>query len=144
MKKKFLPLIFVFILLYGCGIKGKAVSPAYDLKKSYELNEIYSANVGCPIIIVQHTHSYPVYSPKKFELIYNGIRKNIVIIDYREYKDNMTKVTYCQELKHDLTESNIITFRSIKITVLKADNSRIKFIVTDDGGLPWVSLKISY
>ena len=135
-------MLFGFILLCGCGIEDKIVSPAYNLEKSYELNEIYSAEVGCPIIVVQNIHSYPVYSPKKFELIYNGIEENIVSITYREYNDSLDKAIYCQELKYDLTESNVITFRSMKITVLKAYNSRINFIVTDDGGLPWVSLKV--
>lgn len=74
----------------------------------------------------------------KGELVYSGIAAGGIHISYREFSDYRVRPTFFQELNYDLKESNQITFRSLKIRVLKADNTTIKFQVIDDGGLPWV------
>ena len=86
---------------------------------------------------------YPIEKEGSFkaELIYSGITKNIIYISYREFIDNMARPAFYQELRYDLSESDLITFRSLKIKVLEANNARIKFQVIDDGGLPWMPIK---
>ena len=74
----------------------------------------------------------------KGELIYSGISKNTIKITYREYLENLARPAFYQELTYDLDQSDLIQFKSLKIRVLRADNSAIKFIVVDDGGLPWI------
>jgi hypothetical protein len=74
----------------------------------------------------------------KAELIYNGISKNTIKISYREFIKDMARPAFYQELNYDLDQSNIIQFKTLKIRVLHADNSEIKFIIIDDGGLPWL------
>jgi hypothetical protein len=74
----------------------------------------------------------------KAELIYNGISKNTIKITYREYMNELARPAFYQELNYDLDKSNLIQFKTLKIKVLHADNSLIRFIILDDGGLPWV------
>jgi hypothetical protein len=74
----------------------------------------------------------------KAELIYNGISKNTIKIIYREFINELARPAFFQELQYDLDTSDIIQFKTIKIKVLHADNSLIKFVILDDGGLPWV------
>ena len=50
----------------------------------------------------------------------------------------MARPAYSQELTYNLSESNIITFRSVKIKISHADNSEIEYSVEEDNDLPWV------
>lgn len=79
----------------------------------------------------------------KAELIYTGKMGNIITVSYREFVDNMARPAFYQELNYDLSEGNDISFKSLKIKVLEATNSKISFQVIDDGGLPWVPVKNS-
>jgi hypothetical protein len=75
------------------------------------------------------------------ELIYTGITGKTVRITYREFIDDMARPAFFQDLTYELTESNIIMFRSIRIKVLETTNSYIRFIVEDDAGLPWIPIR---
>lgn len=72
------------------------------------------------------------------ELIYSGISGSTLRISYREYANDLARPAFSQDLTYNLSESNIITFRSMKIKIYRADNSEIEFSVEEDGGLPWV------
>ncbi len=72
------------------------------------------------------------------ELTYSGVSGSSIRILYREYIDNMARPAFSQELTYDLKQSPIITYKSVKIEVLKADNSSLTYRVIDDGGLAWV------
>ena len=86
-----------------------------------------------------HTTGHQIHDGSfKAELIYTGITGNTISISYREFVDNLSRPAFDHELTYDLNESDEITFRSLKIRVLKADNAKIRFEVIDDGGLPWV------
>ncbi len=65
----------------------------------------------------------------KQELIYNGKSKDTLKITYREFKDNLARSAFTQDLTYDMTESNEIGFRGMIIEVVEATNSFIKFIV---------------
>ncbi len=65
----------------------------------------------------------------KQELIYNGKSQNTIKLSYREFKDDFARPAFTQELSYDLSEGKIIGFRGMKIEVLEATNSVIKFIV---------------
>jgi hypothetical protein len=81
---------------------------------------------------------YPKEGSFKAELVYNGIMKNVIHISYREYTDNMARPAFYQDVRYDLDETRDISFRSLKIKVISADNSKIVFKVIDDGDLPWM------
>ena len=78
-----------------------------------------------------------VASRFKAELIYGGTRNNVVRMTYREFADNFARPAFTQDLEFDLGETDVITFRSIRIQVLEAGNQGIRYRVLDDGGLPW-------
>ncbi len=72
------------------------------------------------------------------ELIYSGRSGDTIRLVYREYLDGLARPAFTQELEYDLAESTSIAFKSLEIDVLEATNSRIHFLVKDDGGLPWL------
>lgn len=72
------------------------------------------------------------------ELVYSGISNSTLRVSYREYVNDMAQPAYSQELTYNLSESNIITFRSVKIKISHADNSEIEYSVEEDNDLPWV------
>lgn len=74
----------------------------------------------------------------KAELLYSGITGTTIIISYREYIDKMARSAFYQELRYDLEQSDEITFRTLKMKIIKANNQNITFKVLDDGGLPWM------
>lgn len=65
----------------------------------------------------------------KQEFIYNGKSKDTIKLQYREYKDDLARMAFYQDLNYDLSESKVIGFRGMMIEVLEATNSGIKFIV---------------
>lgn len=72
------------------------------------------------------------------ELLYSGITGDTLRLSYREYANDFARPAYSQDLTYNLKESNIVTFRSLKIKIYRADNNEIEFSVEDDGDLPWV------
>ncbi len=75
------------------------------------------------------------------ELIYNGISKNTIRVTYREFIKDMARPAFYQDLTYDLDQSAIIQFKSLRIRIMAANNSLIKFLVLDDEGLPWIPKK---
>lgn len=72
------------------------------------------------------------------ELVYAGISNETIRLLYREYLDGLARPAFTQELTYDLKESREIDFKSLRLEVVKAGNSRIEFRVRDDGDLPWL------
>ncbi len=65
----------------------------------------------------------------KQELIYNGKSKDSIKLLYREFNDNMARPAFSQELSYDLAESKTIGFRKMRIEIIEATNSYVKFII---------------
>lgn len=74
----------------------------------------------------------------KLDLIYGGRVNNIIEIISKEYIDNFSKASKYQSIKYDLSSGDIISYKTIKIQVVEATDSKITFTVLEDGGLPWV------
>jgi hypothetical protein len=81
---------------------------------SYELTQINSSGKGF-----------------KYELLYNGISSNTLNITYREFVDQMARPAFQQDLTYTVsgTGPTDIVFRGARITVYKADNSSVRFVV---------------
>lgn len=73
------------------------------------------------------------------QIIYSGLLGNTVKAVYREFSNNYARPAFSQELQYSLDESKIISYKTVKIEILKATNSSIEFRVLEDGGLPWLS-----
>jgi hypothetical protein len=72
------------------------------------------------------------------ELIYSGVANNIVRAVYREYVDDLARPAFSQELQYDLSGDRVIAYKSIRVRVIEATNSTIRYEVTSDEGLPWL------
>jgi len=73
------------------------------------------------------------------EIMYSGVSGNTLKALYREYIDDWARPAYAQELQYDLSESKTIAFRSIRIEVIEATNSYLKYRVVSDDDLPWMT-----
>lgn len=63
----------------------------------------------------------------KQEFIYNGKVGNGIKFVYREFANNQAQNAYKQELQYDLSESNIIGFKGLRIEVITATNTQIDY-----------------
>lgn len=71
-----------------------------------------------------------------FELVYSGANKDEISLLYREYTpQDLARPAFTQNLTYERGTSTI-RFRDIKITVLGADNERIRYVVDEDGLQP--------
>lgn len=65
----------------------------------------------------------------KQDFIYNGKVGNAIKFTYREYANDLARPAFTQDLQYDLTESNIIGFRALRIEISSATNTKIKYKV---------------
>lgn len=63
----------------------------------------------------------------KKELVYTGISQNVVSILYREFKDDMARPAFSQDLKYDLSESKIVGYRGARFEIIKATNQGLTY-----------------
>lgn len=76
------------------------------------------------------------YSDNSYEIIYTGKRANEIIITVIEKFKGATK--FKQDYTFDISSDNIISYKGLKIEVLQANNSNIKYKVINDDDLSWV------
>jgi len=81
---------------------------------SYERTELFSSGKGF-----------------KYELLYNGISGNTLNITYREFVDQMARPAFQQDLTYTVSAAGPtdIVFRGARMTIYKADNSSVRFVV---------------
>lgn len=63
------------------------------------------------------------------ELIYTGISKNVITIIYREFKNDMARPAFTQELKYDLSEGRDIGYKGARFQIIGATNTGITYRV---------------
>jgi hypothetical protein len=68
----------------------------------------------------------------KMQLIYNGREGSNIKILYREFQNDLARPAFYQSLTYDVSNSNIIRYKNLKVEVLKADNERIVYRVLED------------
>lgn len=64
------------------------------------------------------------------ELLYNGRAGSTIGFTYREFTDRVSKPSFVQELKYDLTESNVVNFRALRLEVVDASSNSISYRIT--------------
>lgn len=72
------------------------------------------------------------------EMVYSGLAGTVVRALYREYTDNLARPAFTQELQYDLGADSVIAYKSIRVRVLAATNSALRYSVLSDGDLPWL------
>lgn len=65
----------------------------------------------------------------KQEFIYNGKVNNGIKFTYREFSDNLARPAFTQDIQYDLSESNVIGFKGLRIEIISAENIKIKYKV---------------
>ena len=68
------------------------------------------------------------------EFVYNGRVGDALKFVYRELKNNYARPAYTQEVQYDLSQSEEIGFKDLKIKVIEASNTSITYIVTQNFG----------
>ena len=61
------------------------------------------------------------------ELVYSGRADNHLKFIYRELTSDNTNPSFFQEVQYDLSESNIVEFKGLKIEVVEASNTKIRY-----------------
>lgn len=64
--------------------------------------------------------------------IYNGKAINILKFTYREFVSDMARPAFTQELQYDLSESNIIGFKGMRIEILNTSNIEIEYKILSE------------
>lgn len=72
------------------------------------------------------------------QMIYSGLAGNTIRAAYREFTGDFIRPAFTQELQYNLAQDSTIAYKSIKIQVLEATNSQLRYKVREDGGLPWL------
>lgn len=62
-------------------------------------------------------------------LIYLGVLNDVITISYREFKNDMIRDAFSQEIKYDLNQSKIVSFKGAQLEVIEATNNFIKYKV---------------
>lgn len=65
----------------------------------------------------------------KQELIYSGLSEDTVKITCREYKNEMPRPVFTQDLTYDIASSREVAFQDLRIEILYATESNISFFV---------------
>jgi hypothetical protein len=66
------------------------------------------------------------------QLIYNGKSGNTIKFSYREFINDTARPAFSQDLQYDLSESNVIGFKGMRIEVIKATNTNITYKILND------------
>lgn len=63
------------------------------------------------------------------ELLYSGVSKGTVSIQYREFMNDMARPAFSQELKYDLADGSEIGYKGARFQIIKATNTSIRYKV---------------
>lgn len=63
------------------------------------------------------------------ELIYTGVSQNTLTLQYREFKDNLARPAFMQELKYDLSQGKEIGYNGARFEIINAGNVELTYKV---------------
>jgi hypothetical protein len=80
--------------------------------------------------IVSETRIIDVDQPNfRQELIYNGRSGETIKFLYREFSGDYARPPFSQDIQYDLNDGAVIGFKGVRIEILEASNTRIKYRV---------------
>lgn len=68
----------------------------------------------------------------KQQFIYNGKSGQIIYFTYREFEGGLNMSTFQQDVQYDLDESNLISFKELRLEVIEATNQNITYKVLNN------------
>jgi hypothetical protein len=114
---------------------GILVDPPYalhpDAKKGLCVSSVIVRNATCYDEAQTEIVRKSVESNNSFQqtLIYNGSVGQKINISYREFKNDMARGAFTNDVEYDMSKSDVIKYRGATIEVLSYDNSSIKYKV---------------
>lgn len=79
---------------------------------------------------IEHTRVSAVEKPSfKQELIYSGRSGDEVRFLYRELSGSVMRAPFSQQVQYDLSQDSVIGFKGVRIEVLEATNTQIRYRV---------------
>ena len=80
------------------------------------------------VALISDSTYVDVKSPSfKQELVYNGGADDVIRFMYREFKNDMARPAFTQNLVYDLKQGNRVVFRSVELEVVDANNTEIRY-----------------
>jgi hypothetical protein len=69
-----------------------------------------------------------------YQLLYQGYAQGVLKFSYREYKDDMARPAFTQDLTYEYKpgESSIIGFKGLRMRVIDANNTKITYVIDQD------------
>ena len=62
-------------------------------------------------------------------LVYNGGSGTTIKIGYREFKDDLARPSFSNEIEYDISKSRVISYKRAKLEIIEADNTHIRYRV---------------
>jgi hypothetical protein len=124
----FLPLTF----LLSCGLANERF-----FVQDFKVGDIKECTVGQTMITEEAGMRNTVYKVKydgyKWELVYSGKEGDILHVQYREYvitrEGTLVKEGFAQQLTYDISESDVIAYKDVRLKVLEMTSSKLLFEV---------------
>jgi hypothetical protein len=108
----------------------KGGAGAFDLVKAAPGMVWFEKKLELPIRYEQGELQVPRPDSKKYEILYQGISAKTLRLAYREYVNDFARPAFFQDVSYEITQFPVdITFRTVRISVLSADNSGIRYKV---------------
>jgi hypothetical protein len=127
---------YYYVIDKTFGLRGYVSSPALVLTNGGDLKFEGNYDLSSAGVITNVSPRYKSGSivdlkqPNfKQSLIYNGKHGSVVKFTYREYSNDMIRSGFTQEVQYDLSESNVIGFKGVRIEVIHASNTQIVYKV---------------
>ncbi len=87
-------------------------------------------------------HEKNIFGDYSIELVYSGKIDENIKVNYYEYqhtsKGKLIRDSFSKELQYNLNEGNIISYKTIKLEIIKATNNQIEFKVISDQDVDWL------
>lgn len=107
--------------------------------KYWVVGTLESITYDVPNIPISRAEAIADAGGFKYELLYQGIDRNVVRVSYREFTGNLARPAFQQDLTYTLADKGPtqVAFRSLRIEIEGADNNNIQYRVTKafDGGM---------
>lgn len=90
----------------------------------------FEKDVAPPLPFEKSEQIAPRGDSFKYELLYQGTSNNSLKLSYREYLNDFARPAFFQDVTYDLkTRPTTITFRTVRIEVMEADNNQLVYRV---------------
>jgi len=63
----------------------------------------------------------------KQEFLYSGKEDNTILFSYREFKNDLARPAFTQNVRYDLSESKTIAFKGLRLRIIEATNSSLTY-----------------